>query len=77
MVDTWGTGKGITDEEITSLVRKHFDFRPAAIIRDLELRKPQYRRLAAYGHMGRIDLDPLPAWERTDKAEILSAAKKK
>ena len=77
MVDTWGTGKGITDEEITTLVRKHFDFRPAAIIRDLELRKPQYRRLAAYGHMGRIDLDPLPAWERTDKAEILSAAKKK
>ncbi|NCB15665.1 methionine adenosyltransferase [Aminivibrio sp.] len=77
MVDTWGTGKGITDEEITALVRKHFDFRPAAIIRDLELRKPQYRRLAAYGHMGRIDLDPLPAWERTDKAEILSAAKKK
>ena len=77
MVDTWGTGKGITDEEITSLVRKHFDFRPAAIIRDLELRKPQYRRLAAYGHMGRIDLEPLPAWERTDKAEILSAAKKK
>ncbi len=77
MVDTWGTGKGITDEELTALVRKHFDFRPAAIIRDLELRKPQYRRLAAYGHMGRIDLDPLPAWERTDKAEILSAAKKK
>ena len=76
MVDTWGTGKGITDEEITSLVRKHFDFRPAAIIRDLELRKPQYRRLAAYGHMGRIDLDPLPAWERTDKAEALSAVKK-
>ncbi|TDY55418.1 methionine adenosyltransferase [Aminivibrio pyruvatiphilus] len=76
MVDTRGTAKGITDEEITVLVRKHFDFRPAAIIRDLELRKPQYRRLAAYGHMGRIDLDPLPAWERTDRAEALSAVKK-
>lgn len=76
MVDTQGTAKGITDEEITVLIRKHFDFRPAAIIRDLELRKPQYRRLAAYGHMGRIDLDPLPAWERTDKADALSEAKK-
>jgi len=76
MVDTRGTSRGVSDEEITSLVRKHFDFRPAAIIRDLELRKPQYRRLAAYGHMGRIDLDPLPAWERTDRADLLSGAKK-
>ncbi len=76
MVDTMGTGKGFTDEEITALIRKHFDFRPAAIIRDLDLRKPQYRRLAAYGHMGRIDLDPLPAWERTDRAEALAAEKK-
>jgi len=75
-VDTRGTSRGVSDEEITSLVRKHFDFRPAAIIRDLELRKPQYRRLAAYGHMGRIDLDPLPAWERTDRADLLSGAKK-
>lgn len=74
MVETRGTSKGVTDEEITALVRKNFDFRPAAIIRDLELRKPQYRRLAAYGHMGRIDLDPLPAWERTDRADALSQA---
>ena len=69
-VETFGTGK-VADERITELVREHFDFRPAAIIRDLDLRRPQYRRLAAYGHMGRIDLAPLPAWERTDRAEAL------
>lgn len=73
MVETFGTGK-ISDEQITALLREHFDFRPAAIIRDLELRHPQYRRLAAYGHMGRTDLDPIPAWERTDKAKALAAA---
>ncbi len=73
MVETFGTGK-IADEQITELLREHFDFRPAAIIRDLELRRPQYKRLAAYGHMGRIDLDPMPAWERTDKAETLKNA---
>ncbi|HCL79206.1 MAG TPA: methionine adenosyltransferase, partial [Synergistaceae bacterium] len=72
MVDTFGTAKGITDAEITRRIRAHFDFRPAAIIRDLDLRRPQYKRLAAYGHMGRIDLDPLPAWERTDRAALLS-----
>ena len=72
-VETFGTGK-ISSERITELVRANFDFRPAAMIRDLELRKPQYRRLAAYGHMGRIDLDPLPAWERTDRAEALKNA---
>lgn len=77
MVDTSGTTKGINDEEITALVRKYFDFRPAAIIRDLDLRKPQYKRLAAYGHMGRIDLDPLPGWEKTDRAAVLAAAVKK
>jgi S-adenosylmethionine synthetase len=77
MIDTMGTATGLSDEEITALVRKHFDFRPAAIIRDLDLRKPQYRRLAAYGHMGRIDLDPLPAWERTDRAEALASDAKK
>ena len=70
MVDTFGTGK-ISDSKITELVRKYFDFRPAAVIRDLELRKPQYRRIASYGHMGRIDIDPIPAWERTDKAESI------
>jgi len=73
MVETFGEGK-ISDIEITRLVIEHFDFRPAAIIRDLELRKPQYRRIAAYGHMGRIDLDPMPAWERTDRAEALRNA---
>ncbi|MDD4836206.1 MAG: methionine adenosyltransferase, partial [Dethiosulfovibrio sp.] len=61
-VETFGTGR-VSDDVLTSLVRKHFDFRPAAMIRDLELRKPQYRRIAAYGHMGRIDLNPMPAWE--------------
>jgi S-adenosylmethionine synthetase len=70
MADTFGTGT-IPDGRIAELIREHFDFRPAAVIRDLELRKPQYRRLAAYGHMGRIDLLPLPAWERTDRAEAL------
>ncbi|MDR1874226.1 MAG: methionine adenosyltransferase [Synergistaceae bacterium] len=69
-VNTFGTGK-ISDEKIISLLRQHFDFRPAAIIRDLDLRKPQYRALAAYGHMGRIDLNPIPAWEKTDRAELL------
>lgn len=71
-VNTFGTGS-VSDEKITKLVRANFDFRPAAIIRDLDLRKPQYRRLAAYGHMGRIDLDPLPAWERLDRVEALLA----
>ena len=70
MVETYGTGK-ISDSKITELVRKHFDFRPAAIIRDLELRKPQFRRIAAYGHMGRIDLDPVPKWEDTDRASLI------
>ncbi|HOQ08332.1 MAG TPA: methionine adenosyltransferase [Clostridiales bacterium] len=67
-VDTFGTGK-IPDEKIVELIRKHFDLRPAAIIRDLDLRRPIYRQTAAYGHFGRTDID-LP-WERTDKAEIL------
>ena len=68
LVDTFGTGR-ISDEDISSLVAKHFDLRPAAIIRDLDLRKPIYRQVAAYGHFGRTDID-LP-WEHTDKAEIL------
>jgi len=76
MVETFGEGN-ISDKKITQLVLKHFDFRPAAIIRDLELRKPQYKRIAAYGHMGRIDLDPMPAWERTDRAEELRKAAEK
>ena len=73
MVETFGTGT-IPEEKITELIREYFDFRPAAIIRDLELRKPRYKRLAAYGHMGRMDLDPIPTWERTDKADILKKA---
>ncbi len=71
MADTFGTGK-VSDEIIAKAVEKVFDFRPASIIRDLDLRKPQYRQLAAYGHMGREDLGV--AWERTDKTEQLKAA---
>lgn len=73
MVETFGTGK-IPNEQITRLLREHFDFRPRAIIKNLELCKPQYKRIAAYGHMGRIDIHPMPAWEKTDKAEILKEA---
>ncbi len=72
-VNTFGTGK-ISEEKISKLLREHFDFRPAAIIRDLDLRKPQYKALAAYGHMGRIDLPILPGWEKTDRAEALRKA---
>ncbi len=68
LVDTFGTGK-IADEAIAELVDKNFDLRPAAIIRDLDLRRPIYRQTAAYGHFGRTDVD-LP-WEHTDKAEAL------
>lgn len=67
-VDTFGTGK--TDNEtIVGLIEKHFDLRPAGIIKMLDLLRPIYKQTAAYGHFGRNDLD-LP-WERTDKAEIL------
>ncbi len=68
MVETFGTGK-IEEEKIVQLVEKHFDLRPAAIIRYLDLRRPIYRQLAAYGHMGRTDIDL--TWEKTDKAEML------
>jgi len=68
--ETFGTGK-IPDETILALVKKHFDFRPEAIMRTLDLRRPIYRQTAAYGHFGREDLD-LP-WEKTDKIEILRA----
>ena len=71
MVDTFGTG--VTgDDKIEAAVEKVFDLTPAAIIRDLDLRKPIYRRLAAYGHMGREDLGV--RWEDTDRAEALKAA---
>ncbi len=71
LVDTDGTGT-VSDEKIADAVCKVFDFRPAAIIDTLELRKPIYRPLAAYGHIGREDLNVV--WERTDKAEALKAA---
>jgi S-adenosylmethionine synthetase len=70
MVETYGTGK-VSDETILELVRKHFDLRPAGIIKMLDLRRPIYKQTAAYGHFGRTDID-LP-WERTDKAETLRA----
>lgn len=70
MVDTFGTGV-IDDEAIAVLINRHFDFRPAAIIRDLDLRRPIYKQVAAYGHFGRNDLD-LP-WERLDKVHLLKA----
>ena len=71
MVDTFGTGK-VADSRIEDAVKKVFDLRPAAIIRDLDLRKPIYRPLAAYGHMGREDLGV--KWENTDRVEALKAA---
>ncbi|MDQ0191104.1 methionine adenosyltransferase [Alicyclobacillus cycloheptanicus] len=67
-VDTYGTGV-VPEERIVELIQNHFDLRPGAIIRDLDLRRPIYRQTAAYGHFGRPDLD-LP-WEQTDKAAIL------
>jgi len=67
-VDTFGTAK-MSENDIIKLIRDNFDLRPAAIIRDLDLRRPIYKQVAAYGHFGRTDLD-LP-WERTDKAALL------
>ena len=71
MVETFGTGK-VSDERLEQAVRKVFDLRPSAIIRDLDLRKPIYRQLAAYGHMGREDLGV--SWEKTDRVDALKAA---
>jgi S-adenosylmethionine synthetase len=70
-VETFGTGK-IPDEKIAELISKHFDLRPGAIIRDLDLRKPIYQKTAAYGHFGRDDIEF--TWERTDKAAALRKA---
>jgi S-adenosylmethionine synthetase len=69
-VDTFGTGT-VAEDMLVQLIRKHFDLRPAGIIKQLDLRRPIYKRTAAYGHFGRTDID-VP-WERTDKAEILKA----
>ena len=71
LVDTFGTGT-VGDDKLEAAVRKVFDLRPTAIIRDLDLRKPIYRPLAAYGHMGREDLGV--KWEKTDRVEQLKAA---
>ena len=71
MVDTFGTGT-VADEKIVQAVEKVFDLTPAAIIRDLDLRKPIYRQLAAYGHMGREDLGV--KWENTDRVDALKVA---
>ena len=71
LVDTFSTGT-VSDDRLEAAVARVFDLRPAAIIRDLDLRKPIYRKLAAYGHMGREDLGV--AWERTDRVDALKAA---
>jgi S-adenosylmethionine synthetase len=68
LIDTYGTGK-ISEPELVKLVQKHFDLRPAGIIKSLDLRRPIYRQTAAFGHFGRTDIDL--SWERTDKAEEL------
>ncbi len=70
-VNTHGTGT-VSDEKITEIIEKNFDLRPAAIIRDLELRRPIFAQTAAYGHFGRVDLD-LP-WEKVDKVDALKAS---
>lgn len=70
-VETFGTAK-IADDKIAALINEHFDLRPGAILRDLDLRRPIYRKTAAYGHFGRDDIE-LP-WEKTDKAEALKKA---
>lgn len=67
-IDTFGTGK-LAESDLVQLVRKHFDLRPAGIIKQLDLRRPIYKQTAAYGHFGRNDLN-VP-WEKTDKAEVL------
>jgi len=71
LVDTFGTGK-VSDEKLSEAVEKVFDLRPESIIRMLDLRKPQYRQLAAYGHFGREDLGV--AWEKTDKTDDIKKA---
>ena len=71
MVDAFGTS-AYSNEQLAEAVKSVFDLRPAAIIRDLDLRRPIYRKLAAYGHMGREDLGV--TWERTDRTEALKKA---
>jgi S-adenosylmethionine synthetase len=71
LIETFGTEK-LPVTRIDELVKEHFDLRPGAIVRDLDLRRPIYAKTAAYGHFGRTDLDV--SWERTDKADALRAA---
>ena len=71
LVETFGTGV-VADDKLEAAVEKVFDLRPTAIIRDLDLRKPIYRQLAAYGHMGREELGV--KWEQTDRVDALKAA---
>ncbi len=70
-VNTFGTGK-LDDTRIAELVREHFDLRPRGLVEMLDLKRPIYRKTAAYGHFGREDADF--TWEQTDKAEVLKAA---
>ena len=70
-VDTFGTGT-VADSKLEDAVEQVFDLRPTAIIRDLDLRRPIYRQLAAYGHMGRTDLNV--SWEKPDRVDALKAA---
>ena len=73
LIETFGTeADGLSSERISELVTEHFDLRPGAIVRDLDLRRPIYRKTASYGHFGRADADF--TWERTDKAEDLRQA---
>jgi S-adenosylmethionine synthetase len=67
-VNTFGTGT-VSDSILEEGVRKVFDFRPLAIIEELDLRKPQYEELSKYGHMGRIDITPMPAWEQMKRLD--------
>ncbi len=71
MIETFGTGR-VSEDTIAALIQEHFDLRPAALIRDLRLRRPIYKATAAYGHFGRDDIDA--PWERTDKADALRSA---
>ena len=71
MVETFGTGK-VDEEKLVQVIKEVFDLRPAAIIRDLNLRQPIYKNTASYGHFGRRDI-AFP-WENTDKADILRKA---
>lgn len=69
-IDTYGTGR-IPDDKLCALARNEFDFRPLAIIEQLDLRKPIYKPLSCYGHFGRVDLDL--SWEKRDRADELQA----